>query len=104
MKKQTTYNNENEIIAAIEEAQAKSENFLKQSVEIEAKALEMIRFGNQEEVEKGKEMLKEAGEKDRAAQRVTLELKKLKDALSAFRTMLIPGVIPKGENQERVVI
>lgn len=104
-REQKTFNCENEIIAAIEEKQAQSEKLLAESVAIEQEARHLIRNGNgAEDKEAGEFKLKQAAQADRKAQRITGELQNLKDALAAFRTEVLPIIVPKDGKQYRVTI
>lgn len=103
--KKKAYNDENQIIAAIDELQAKAKNLLRDSVEFSDKGKHFIRNGNgQEDKLAGEELLTKAATADRQAQRCSGELQKLKDALAAFRTDTLPLVIPKDKKQFRVVV
>lgn len=101
---QTIFKDENSIIAAIEEAQAKAANQIAQSVTLEDEAKELIRYGkDDDERAEGGRLRQKSRRMERAAQRTENELLRLKDALAAFRTEVLPTVI-QGKDKHQVAI
>lgn len=93
MRKQKSYNTEQSIIKEIEALKAKQAALMKDAETKESDAKRFIRSGIKEDVEQGEWLLKQSSKARKAVSLCDSKLLKFKDALAAFRTELLPGVI-----------
>lgn len=93
MKKQTRFTSERSIHAEINSNLRRINALGVESDELEVKGHELIRTGNLELIDTGKDLLKQADTiRNSTIPRINSKLQKLKEALASFNTMLLPGI------------